>query len=321
MPGGFEGGTSVKVLVNGKPQYHFFAHCYPTLGWGRSQLDHWVSDDGHRFRHVAVMLEDFEDQPAGLKHIYTAPIPFFHEKEDRWYLSYGEFVVKIGGDWSPSAGTMWCAPAQTAGLAGIEGTYDFNRRHEFVKRQSLNKRPVSNSAPFQLKDGRWAIFVCPDGEVSAQSGHWPILLSFGESPVGPFLATKEPIVLPMIEPTGLTENPMPTKVKGPKTGRDYWVAVFDFLGPECRGSVPQDVFGFTWSEDGLQWPKEHGQVVNVDDGLPPGQKGWWHTASAIRTPHQMLDEGGGIYTIFFTGQSRAGGFRAAGMLKVKLVEE
>ena len=77
IPGGFEGGTSVKVTIDGKAQYHFFAHCYPTAGWGRSQLDHWVSEDGVKFRHAGVMLADYEDQATRQKHIFTAPLPFF----------------------------------------------------------------------------------------------------------------------------------------------------------------------------------------------------------------------------------------------------
>ena len=321
IPGGFEGGNSVKVMINGRPQYHFFAHCYPTAGWGRSQLDHWVSDDGNTFRHVGVMLEDYEDKTTGLKHIFTAPMPFYCEKESRWYLSFGEFVVKIGGDWSSDGGTMWCAPAKETGLAGINGSYDFSKRYEFVTRQCLNKRPVSNSAPFQVKDGRWVVFVCPDGEVDRLSGHWPILLSFADSPLGPFRATSKPVVLPMLDPTGLTENPVLTKVRGPKTGHEYWVAVFDFLGPETGRYTPLNVFGFTWSDDGIHWPKEHGQIVNVDDGLPAGREGWWHTASAIRTPHQLLDEGDGLYTIFFTGTHAGGCFRPAGKVTVRLVED
>ena len=128
----------------------------------------------------------------------------------------------------------------------------------------------------------------------------------------------------MIEPTGFTENPMPIKVKGPRSGRDYSVAVFDFLAPEVTSYVPKTVFGFSWSADGIDWPKDNGQVVNVDDGLPKGQQGWWRGAWAVRTPHQMLDEGDGTYTIFFTGATTENyfqGFRAVGKVTVRLLEE
>ena len=51
------------------------------------------------------------------------------------------------------------------------------------------------------------------------------------------------------------------KVKGPKSGRDYWVAVFDFIAPEVTAYQPKNVFGFSYSDDGIYWPKEHGQAV------------------------------------------------------------
>ncbi len=321
IPGGFEGGNSVKVVIDGKPEYHFFAHSYPTLGWGRSQLDHWVSVDGQRFRHAGVLLQDSKEAATGMKHIYTAPIPFFHEKENRWHLSYGEFVIK--DDWRSDAGTMWCAPSKVVGVEGINGPFDFTQRKTFVGRKILDKLPVSNSAPFQVKDGRWAVFVCPDGAVGKQSGQWPVMLGFAASPLGPFTAS-ELLAPPMIEPTGYTENPMPIHVKGPRSGRDYWVAVFDFLAPEVTAFAPKNVFGFSWSEDGVHWPKEHGQLVNLDDGLTAGRRGWWSGAAAVRTPHQMIDEGNGTYTIFFTGgttEDHFAGFRAVGMVSVRLVEE
>ncbi len=33
IPGGFEGGSSVKLTVDGKSEYHFFSHSYPKLDW------------------------------------------------------------------------------------------------------------------------------------------------------------------------------------------------------------------------------------------------------------------------------------------------
>ena len=53
----------------------------------------------------------------------------------------------------------------------------------------------------------------------------------------------------------------------------YWVAVFEFLAPEVTDFVPENVFGLTWSEDGMNWPAENGQIVN--DGLAPDERGWW----------------------------------------------
>ncbi len=327
IPGGFEGGNSVKITINGKPEYHFFAHSYPELDWSQSQLDHWVSGDGVGFRHVGVLLRNYRDEQAGMNHIFTAPIPYYDEEQKRWHLFYGEFVNHT--TWTPESGTMWCATSKTPGLNGINGPYDFPGSKTFVPGRYIPKEfvPVSNSVPYQVNDGRWATLICPylwtESAKTMMPGGWPITIGFAPSPLGPF-AVDEMVSLPMIEPTGFTENPMPIKVRGSRTGRPYWVAVFDFLAPEVSAFTPKNVFGFSWSEDGVHWPKEHGQIVNVDDGLPAGQRGWWRGAWAIRTPHQMIDEGEGTYTVFFTGASTDNyfaGFRAVGMVRVKLVEE
>jgi hypothetical protein len=67
-----------------------------------------------------------------------------------------------------------------------------------------------------------------------------------------------------------------------------------------------------------------GQIVNLDEGLMPGEKGWWKGAWAIRTPHQLIDEGDGTYTVFFTGSTQTNyfqGFRAVGRCQVHVIEE
>ena len=324
IPGGFECGNTVKVTIDGKPEYHFFAHSYPKLDWSQSRLDHWVSPDGVKWRHAGVLLKNYRDDRAGVNHIFTAPIPFYDKEKARWYLFYGEFVHKK--TWTADSGTMWCAVSKTPGPKGINGPYNFPGRQIFVpgKSHPKNVRVNTNSAPFRVKDGRWAVFFNPDGPLNRRSGRWWVALSFAPTPRGPFTCPQPCKTAPMIDPVGFTENPMPIEVRGPKSGRQYWVAVFDFLAPEVTSYRQKNVFGFTWSADGVHWPKEHGQAVNVDKGLPPGRRGWWRGSWAIRTPHQMIDEGDGTYTVFFTGGSKKNflaGFRAVGMVKVKLVEE
>jgi len=273
------------------------------------------------------LLKNYRNDQAELNHIFTAPIPFYDKERERWHLFYGEFVHRA--TWTPDSGTMWCAASKTPGANGINGPYDFPGHKTFLPGRHIPKEfvPVSNSAPFPVKDGRWATLICP--HILAESaraeipGQWPIVIGFSTSPLGPFTVS-EIISPPMIDPVGFTENPLVIQVRGPKTGRDYWVAVFDFLAPEVTAYTPKNVFGFAWSEDGVHWPKEHGQVVNIDEGLATGERGWWRGASAIRTPHQMIDESDGTYTVFFTGgthENHFADFRAVGMVKVKLIEE
>jgi hypothetical protein len=107
------------------------------------------------------------------------------------------------------------------------------------------------------------------------------------------------------------------KLKGPKSGRDYWAIVYDYLKPEVtedRGSL----MGFSSSEDGLNWPVENAQLIDVNATVPAGQKPW---VRVIRTPHQLVDEGDGTYTVFFTAYGEDYRFQNVGRFKCRLTED
>lgn len=332
IPGGFEAGTTVKVTIGGKPEYHFFSHSYQTLDWSRSQADHWVSRDGTKWQHGGALLTPHADEKTGMWCTYGHPTPFYVEGEKQWYMFYSTFRDSRMG-WVPHNTAVYSARSKVRGLRGIYGPWDFPGTLAFtpgVSSPHSNMVAVSISSPFQVKDGRWAIFFCPSiGEghptpMPSATQRWPVALSFGPAPTGPFRCVEPCEPVPMIDPPDLTENVLVIKVRGPRTGREYWVAVFDFLAPEVTAFEPKNVFGFSWSDDGAHWPKDHGQAVNIDEGLAAGERGWWRGAWAVRTPHQMIEEGDGTYTVFFTGSTRDdyfAGFRAVGMLTVKLVEE
>ena len=325
IPGGFEGGTTVKVKIGGKTQYHLFSTGMQKLDWSRFRLEHWISDDGDRFQRKEVLMEDSMDT-NGWKHLPLFPYPFFSKPDDRWYMIFFEYVVK--GNWDGQCGIMWCAPCQRTGIEGINGPWDFGKRYVIVPK---NCAPINNvipvatslSIPFQVKDGRWAVMVSTDYKENGKQ-RWPVVLNFSDNQKGPFNPIDTAVVPQMLDPADFTENPLVLKVKGPKSGRDYWVAVYDFIAPEVTAYQPKNVFGFSYSVDGINWPKENGQAVNIDKGLAPGETGWWRGAWAIRTPHMMVDEGDGTYTVFFTGASTDNyhaGFRAVGKMTVRLIEE
>ena len=49
IPGGFECGSTVKVTVNGKTEYHLFASVMEGIRatvWTYNRLEHWISGDG-----------------------------------------------------------------------------------------------------------------------------------------------------------------------------------------------------------------------------------------------------------------------------------
>ena len=123
IPGGFEGGNTVKVTVRGKSEYHLFAHSYQTLDWSHCQLDHWVSSDGLQWRHDQVLVPPYTDKATGLWTLSCSPMPFFDKEADRWQIYYALFA-KPQQSWSPG-GTLRCASSKVKGRDGISGPYDF----------------------------------------------------------------------------------------------------------------------------------------------------------------------------------------------------
>ena len=321
IPGGFEGGNTVKVTVRGKSEYHLFAHSYETLDWSHCRLDHWVSSDGLQWRHDQVLVPPYTDKATGLWTLSCSPMPFFDTEADRWQIYYALFA-KPQQSWSPG-GTLRCASSKVKGRDGISGPYDFPGEEVLKPGVGYPKTASvsSVSTPFLAKDGKWLVFYGGDNGSSLQPetktwGKWWVAMASAPSPHGPYTQLGNESQ-PLIDPTGFNENPMPIRFRGPKSGKDYWVATFDFLHDEVAGPNLSEI-GFSWSSDGRNWPAEHGQAVDIRAGFNAGEKPWWHV---IRTPHDLIDEGDGTFTCFFTGTSEDDhGFRGIGMVKFKIEE-
>ena len=83
------------------------------------------------------------------------------------------------------------------------------------------------------------------------------------------------------------ENPIVTKLSD-----GSYIAVYD-------NHEPNDV-GYTWSADGVHWSQ--GRRLDVQTG-----SGIW--ASEVRTPLGLVEEGSGIFTLFYTANEKADGAR------------
>jgi Na+-transporting methylmalonyl-CoA/oxaloacetate decarboxylase gamma subunit len=323
IKGGYECGNTVKVMIDGKPEYHFFAWRMPGLGWENLGTDQLVSQDGFAWRRVGALTEIAFDKQIG-KYIQSGPAqPFYDEATQRWELYYNRFEC-VTTNWQAGS-TLWRAQSKVEGIAGIRGPWDFPGKQFMFPGTSYPKASIAQSitSPFQTKSGQWAVLMGGNGSpYQPKYGSWWVLVSTAPTPQGPYTFDEKHSPATMIDPTGGIENPTVTKVRGPLTGREYWVSTFDFLHPQ-----PNNAIGFTWSEDGLDWPMTNGQALVIDEGLAPGETGWWKGTIgtwSIRTPHQLIDEGDGTYTVFFTGSTRANyftGFRAVGRMQVRLVEE
>lgn len=102
----------------------------------------------------------------------------------------------------------------------------------------------------------------------------------------------------------------------PVTGKEYWTVIFDFLKPEVTTGTNSHV-GFSFSEDGLKWPTRNAQLIDLEQGLPAGTNAWWR---AIRVPHQLIDEGNGLFTCFFSAYDKQGEFESIGKATFRVKE-
>lgn len=118
---------------------------------------------------------------------------------------------------------------------------------------------------------------------------WLVGLASSPNITGPFtrLPTGNPV--PLINPPTFNENPLVYQLPS-----GVYVSVFDFLEPEVT-SGKSNVFGFSYSNDGVNWPASNGAAVSLapSNGTTP----WF---SVVRTPLGLIDEGNGTYTMFYT---------------------
>ena len=212
------------------------------------------------------------------------------------------------------------AGAKTAGMEGINGEFEFPGEMVAVPGVAYPTDAASSSIspPFKSKDGNWYAFLGGGPKpFNATSGRWWVCIVKADSPKGPFIYLPEYSPLPVMDPTGYVENPLPMMIKGPKTGKEYWTIIFDYLNSEVN-TGSNSAIGFSFSEDGLNWPAANAQVIDMSKGLPPHTTPWWR---AIRVPHNLIDEGKGLYTCFFSAYDKAGGFEGIGRATFRIRED
>ncbi len=321
IPGGFETGNTLKFTIDGRTEYHMIMTTMETTRaakWTHLRMEHWVSADGLEWRRGRILHRPQVDPETGLWTMTSSQFPYFDRARDRWVIYYNFNALNGVRNWTLPC-LLKMVEARNKGLGGINGEFNFPGAE--VARSGYahptDADSSSLSTPFRAANGRWMAFLGGGPKpLNPQSGRWWVSLVSAPGPQGPFRYEPSYSPVPVMEPIGYVENPLPMKLRGPRTGREYWAIMFDYLRPEVKEGKNSTV-GFSFSYDGLSWPKEHGQIVDINAGLRPGEAGWWRV---VRTPHQLIHEGEGTYTCFFTGLYRDA-FFAVGKMSVNLVEE
>jgi hypothetical protein len=281
---GFEGGRVVKV----DGTYHLFTS--EMVGdpiWVRMKLGYWTSRDRLTWTRVATIRESSAefagtDQRAAL----WSPLPVWDVSADRWNLFYVAYRSKPGDGGAFTLnyeGRIWRAISKTPGMNGVGGPYDD---------VGVVMQPGADSLPWEGLQGTDSFFPWKVGDRwyamygSARSErmpieHWLVGLASAPALSGPWHRVPARSPLPL-EPKFI-ENPIVTPA--PLGG---WLAVYD--------TNTADAIGWSWSADGIDWQKGHALIVQPTAGS-------W--AKDVRTPLGLVDEGGGRYTVFYTGFEQA----------------
>ena len=62
-------------------------------------------------------------------------------------------------------------------------------------------------------------------------------------------------------------------------------------------------FGFSWSDDGVNWPDTQGELFSV---LPPHAKPGSVWTDLVRTPTSLIEEADGTFTFFYAARDTRG---------------
>jgi hypothetical protein len=277
---GFEGGRAVKI----KGTYHLFTS--EMIGnpiWVRMRLGYWTSPDRLHWTRAATIFESTaEFTGADTRGALWSPLPVWDAGGDRWNLFYVAYRSKPGDGTAFTLnfdGRIWRAISQTRGPDGIAGPY---------KDVGVVMQPGADSLPWEGLQGTDSFFPWESrGRWHAMYGsarserlpieHWWVGLAESPALAGPWKRVRSASPLP-IEKTFI-ENPIVTPAPG-----GGWFAVYD--------SNVADAIGVAWSPDGTTWGPGQAVVVQPERGV-------W--AKDVRTPLGLIDEGGGRFTVFYTG--------------------
>lgn len=286
---GFEGGRVVKI----DGVYHLFtSEMIGDPHWVKMRLAHWASRDRRHWQRVATLVEssgDFtgKDPRAAL----WSPMPVFNTKDDKWNLFYVAYQAApdTASQWLTNhEGRIWRAVSKKAGARGIDGPY---QDVGIVMQRGKDSDPweglqgTDSFFPYNV-DGNWYALYGSARTESLPISLWQVGLAHASDLGGPWMRCTE--LNPLNVEKRFIENPIVTQLAD-----GSYAAVYDDHRPNG--------IGYSFSLDGIHWTA--GQHLAVQAG-----KGVW--ASEVRTPLGLVDEGNGLFTLFYSANEKISGARA-----------
>lgn len=314
---GFEGGTAVKV---NRRYYLFTTEVFGLPKTAAVRLALWKSKDGIKFKRRYQLTQTNSNWADSTSYLMSpwSPNLVFDSLKNRWSVFHVGYRRKPGSpDVYNMSGRIRRFDAVKKGAKGIEGPYVVGDWLNIAAKGPEWEGPGEMVSFFPFAVGKiWYGFLGSNtvpsvmsaeskgGVTSAGKTYFRASLAKADSLTGRWERVDE--LNPVLMDDEFIENSIVTKISD-----SLYINVYD--------GANKHELSYATSADGIHWNKE--QVMNI-----PNTPEWLHT---VRTPLGLINEGSGIYTIYFTafdGKNTNNvlpfwhlGFGNVGMMKVKLV--
>ena len=282
---GFEGGRVVKV---GGVYQLFTSEMVGDPRWVKMKLGRWTSRDGLQWKRAATLYESSgefagKDPRASL----WAPMPVYDDAEKRWNIFYVAYrsAPDVPELWlSNYDAQIWRAVSESAGEDGIAGPYrDVGVVLEPGADSDLweGLQGTDSFSAYRTRSGWYGFYGSARTEANPIR-FWGVGLTSAPAIGGPWKRVSALNPVPFEK--RFAENP----IVEPLANGGY-MAVYD-VDIEERNSI-----GYAYSADGIHWNPGHRLVIQPTAGQ-------W--ATTVRTPLGLVAEGGGTYSLFYTGEQK-----------------
>lgn len=312
---GFEGGTCRKV--NGV-YYLFTTEVFDEPKTAAVRLAIWESDDGLKFRKHSVIVEtnrNWEDTTNRMSP--WGPNAVFDSVRNVWSVFHIAYKRKpYSSNVFNMTGRVFRYDSEVKGLEGIGGPYQEGGWLNLDRKPEWWEGPgeIVSFYPYKVGNEWWAFYggnsvpdhVAANGVLNpnAKNIFYAGLVKSEGGLTDKWI--RQPKLNPVQMDSTFIENSIVTKV-----APNLYINLYD-------GANNQEI-SYSWSNDGIHWAKE--QLIILSNA-----PAW---IKNTRTPLCLIDEGNGIYTIYFTAFDGKNpnkieplwhdGFGNVGMIKVKLV--
>ncbi len=292
---GYEGGIVFKY----EDAYHMFVtEMFGSPLHVPTRTGHWRSADGLLWERLGEVETSGRPTDAGCSSTYPqpvwSPIPMYNDKEGRWNLFYLVYsCIPVGN----KNGKVLRAVANTAGPGGLHGPYTDAGTllaYDNLKESWEGSQGISSFYPFAVNGKYYAFYGSADGAT-----HWESGIATTDSLAGAwtrYAGTSDMLTF--------SENPLVTRMED-----GNYLCVFDAISMDGFKSI-----GYAYSLDGIHWTQK---TVNLSVDWVAINIG---AGGDIRTPQSLIDEGNGVFTVFFSGKNSANGYFEVGRVKLKLTK-